>query len=839
MRAPLSWLRDFAPFGDDIDQLSEALSNLGLVVEGVDRAEVGFTGVVVARILDVRPHPSADRVRLVDVDAGDGKPLQVGCGGSNLHEGDLVAFATVGAVLPGGFEISRRKLRGEWSNGMICSVEELDTNGDLGLTPPVGDKPILVLPPDIAKVGTALPKALGIDDDVVFDIDVTPNRPDALSMAGIARDLAAALDLPFALPSLDEPAISKGLPDVSIRVEAPELCPSMTGTVVDQLPRGSSPSRVARRLALAGMRPISAVVDATNYVMLEVGQPVHAYDLDRLPGRGLEVRRGRKGEKLITLDDNTRKLTEDDCVIADAKGEAVGLAGIMGGASSEVTDKTETVLLEAAWFSPLAVAATGNRLGLHSEARARFERGVDPDAWSRAVAVFVSLLPGCRRGPTQDVRSKKHLPAPAHIELRTARVNAILGTSLDEKTIAGHLRSIDFTVRSGGTKGVLEVTVPSWRPDTSREIDLIEEVARLHGYAKIERRVPEGGRAGVGFTQRQRSRRAVRQVLVGAGLAEAWTTTFLAPEDLGNVELETKPVVVANPLDQSESVLRPTLLPGLLKAIRYNETRQLPDVRLFEVGRVFVSPKAKDPLGLTTVDITELGLGPRSGDLPVERERIAGIVAGAGADGRLAAHLWSVLAGGLRIDSASLVAGALPGLHGGRSARIVGPEGESVGVVGEVEPDVASRFGLSGRIGYFEVDLDALIGLPRRTSAAPAVSRYPASDIDLAFVVPEKVPAARVETCLTAAGGELLESVRLFDVYRRSASAGAGAKQPDAKQSDGGAGGVAQPQAATRSLAYRLRFRADDRTLTDKEVAAVRERCIEAVTSEFGASLRG
>ncbi len=610
---PLSWLRDFAPFDGTAAELGDALSNLGLVVDGISEVGHGLDGVVVARIEDVRAHPDADRIRLVDVDAGTGNPLQIVCGASNLHVGDLVALASVGTTLPGGVEIARRKMRGQWSEGMISASDELDPSGELGLPGATADREILVLPPGVAEPGRPLAAALDIQPDVVFDLDVTPNRPDALCMAGVARDLAAALGLPFSFPDPGAlPAAEPELAAASLRVDAPELCPRLTATVVTNLPQGPAPPWLARRLALAGMRPISAVVDATNYVMLDLGQPVHAYDLDRLPGRGLLVRGGRPGETMVTLDDIERPLDPEDCVIADAEGGAVGIGGIMGGASSEVSAATTTVLLEAAWFAPQAIARTGNRLGLTSEARARFERGVDPAVAARAAARFVSLLPGCRRGVTDDVVSPAHLPVPAAVALRTDRVNAILGTTLDDATVAGYLRPLGFEVTAAGA-GVADVIVPSWRPDTEREIDVIEEVARLHGYARIERTLPPGIRTGGGLTRRQQQRRGLRDVLAGAGLSEAWTTTFLAPDDLARAELTATPVEVANPLDQAESILRPSLMPGLLKAVHHNAARQLGDVRLFEVGRVFLAPGAGGRM------VTARAQWPRAGRVPGDR----------------------------------------------------------------------------------------------------------------------------------------------------------------------------------------------------------------------------
>ncbi|MGH9125704.1 MAG: phenylalanine--tRNA ligase subunit beta [Acidimicrobiales bacterium] len=796
MRVPLSWLREFAPIDGAIEDLAAVFSNLGLVVDGVEVIGDGLEGVVVARVLALRPHSGADRVQLVDVDPGDGGPRQIVCGAFNMSVGDLVPLATLGTVMPSGMEISRRRVRGEWSNGMLCSGVELGLTSDAA--------GIMVLPPGAAEPGTALRDALGLDVDVVFDLDVTPNRPDALSVAGVARDLAAAFGVPFRLPEPSVP-VDRSLARTHVEVVDGDLCPRFTATVIDGVAIGPSPSWMAERLTRCGMRPINNVVDVSNYVMLELGQPNHAYDLDRLPGGTLGVRRARPGESLVTLDDVERVLEIDDCLIVDGQDTPVGIAGIMGGASSEISATTSTVLLEAAYFDPMAVARTGKRLGLHTEARSRFERGVDPGIADRAVSRFATLLalstPGSqvRAGPTTDVVAPDYLPRPLPVTVRTARVNDILGTSLSDADIAGLLGPIGFDTRVGDD-GVLLVTIPTWRPDSAREIDVIEEVARLHGYRNIERTLPPGVRSGGGLAPYQRQRRQVRDILAGAGLSEAWTTTFLGPGDLERAGLPGDAVEVENPLDRSESLLRTSLIPGLLKAVRFNVDRQIPDVRLFEMGHVFLPPPAD-------------AVPP----LPVEREDIAIVVAGAGAGAEVVTRMWAVLAAALRLDGVELVATAVTGLHPTRSARIiVADTGQQLGAVGEIDPDSVTAYGLSGRVGVVVLSLPDLLGAPRRDSQAQPVSRFPASDVDLAFVVSDAVPAAALAATLRRAGGDLVETVALFDVFR-GASVGQG----------------------RRSLAYHVRLRALDRTLTEADVAAARGAMIETASSAHGAQLRG
>jgi phenylalanyl-tRNA synthetase beta chain len=863
MLVPLSWLAELVPLGVDptdataLRALAEVLNGLGLVVEHVEQVPGGPKGVVLARVLEIRAIEGLDRVRLAVVDAGEAEPLEVACGAWNFAVGDVVPLATIGTRLPDGRAIDRRRLRGVVSNGMLCSPIEVglgqDADGLLVLASTgAGDAP---LPPGMV-LGAPLEDFLCLHPDAVFDLAIEANRPDCLCIAGVARDLGAKSGLPLALP---EPELSESGPPASelasVAIRAPQLCDRLTARVLTGVQVAPSTGLVARRLRLAGLRPVNSVVDASNYAMLELGQPTHPYDLDRLGGAGIVARAARPGEVLATLDgtrhalgvsdDRAGRRTEvEECVIADARDHPVGLAGIMGGEESEITDSTTRVLLEAALFEPLAVGRAAQRRNLRTDASIRFWRGVDPLGVERASARVCELIVQSARSAgleppavapgLLDATARRF--EPRRVVLRTARVNALLGTALDVAAITSHLEPLGFAVeratdggsrpdggdgdgrdggdgdgrdgRDGAVKdATLIVTVPSFRPDTTREVDVTEEVARLHGYEHIaptERRSPSVGR----LSRRQSERRQLCRLAASLGAYEAWTASLVDPQEQRRAVGGAALVPLANPMAREESVLRAHLLPGLLEAVRYNVGRRNVSVRLFEVGRVF---SAQD------------------GDQPVEREQLAIVFADELDDARSAVHAWRFIAEGIGLDTAEVVlrqpadaADVLAiGAHPTRSASIVArapvAAAGAAGVVGEVDPQVLDAFDLRDRrVGWLLLDLEALLALPRRPLLAPRLSRQPPSDIDLAFSLPDEVTAAELGDVLLRSAGEWCEWVRLIDVYR----------------------GPGLPE-GTRSLAYRLRFRAPDHTLTDAEVGEVRARCIAAAEGELAAVLRG
>lgn len=785
MRIPVSWLRELAPVEAPLEELMAALSELGLPVESVTPIGDDLTGVVIAKVVEIDSIKGADRIRRIMVDTGAVEPTQVVCGAWNFDVGAVVPFATVGTVLPGDFKIGTRKMKGVESSGMICASDELGLPG--------GDHAgIMVLPADL-PIGADFADAMGITPDVVLEIEVNPNRPDAMSVAGVARDVAAHFGVPFRLPA---PAINAGGPADPVTVEVLDTaaCPRLHARVVRGISVGPSPQWIQHRLALAGMRPINNVVDSSNYVMLELGQPNHAYDLAKLPGRGLRVRMAHDGETLVTLDGVERHLSATDLLICDAHDTPVGIAGVMGGESSEVSATTTDVLLEAADFDPLTISWTSKRLALRSEASARFEKGIDSGGIDRAVARFVELLAESGAEATATaVDAGPGRPAPAPVRVRTDRVNALLGTDLADRRIQELLDPIGFTTSVVGT-GQLDVTIPTWRPDSAAEVDVVEEVARMHGYSAIGRTVPTSTLTG-GLDDHQRGRRQVRRIVLGAGASEAWTSTFVAPAEMARCGLDpAQALVVANPLVADESLLRTSLLPGLLRSIAYNASHRELGVWLFEIGDVFRRPAAGEPL-------------------PDEREMFA--VALGGGDAADAVSVWDVLIGGLLVGDARIEAATAPGLHPTRTARLL-VEGRAVGWVGEVDPAVLEASSIPERVGWLEVDLGALLAAPHGPGQLRPVSRYPSSDVDLSFEVDDTTPAGDVLATLRGAGVDVVVDVALFDVYRG-----------------------ATETAGRRSLTFRVRLQASDRTLTDDELAAARQSLIAAVEDAHPATLRG
>ncbi len=787
MKILLSWLNDYGDFGDPTDpaavrRVTDALTSLGLEVDSVTTVGETVPGVVTARVLRLVQHPDAAKVQRVYVDAGDGVERHVWCGAFNMAVGDVVPLATLGTTMPNGMTIERRGILGIDSEGMLCSASELGLGDD--------HSGIRVLPSDV-PLGRPYGEALGITLDVLIDADVTRNRPDCWGYVGIARDLAAKLGVEFRPPT-PELTVTGEHRVAPVDIIDGDRCARFTSTVISGVEVKASAEWMARRLTAAGMRPISNVVDVSNYVMLELNQPNHAYDVESLGGGGFRIRLARDGERLTTLDGEERTFGPDDLFICDADDVPIGLGGIMGGLDTEINDSTTTVALEMAWFSLVGIGQTVTRTNLRSEASARFERGVDPYGMPTAIARFVELLSEtCPdlvvHAGAVDARSE-HLPVEHRsVDVRIAAVNRILGTDLSADDLPALLDPIGYTVSGAGD--TRSVVLPTWRLDSTDEVDVIEEVARHHGYDRIGKTVPKSVVHGE-LSVRQRRRRLVREVLLGLGISEAMPNPFLAPDTLAKAGLSADALHITNPLVAEESVLRTSLRPGLLRSVAYNESHRRPGVALFEIGHVYP---------------------PAEGELPGEYEALTVVLAGRQAPDAVAVwrEIAAALGTGARLDQSKVPAG----LHGTRSATLQAGR-DPLGAVGEVAPDVLEAFEVTERVAILELDLDQILDREPKPTQWKSTSRSPSSDLDLSFVVPNDIPAERVEKAVRQGAGNLLVDVDLFDVYRGERAA-----------------------EGTRSLAYRVRLQAADRNLTDADIADVR-RGVEAATTKLGAQLR-
>lgn len=787
MKILLSWLNDYGDLGDPADpdavqRVADTLTSLGLEVDSITAVGETVPGVITARVVRLVQHPDASKVQRVYVDAGDGVERHVWCGAFNMAEGDIVPLATLGTTMPNGMTIERRGILGIDSEGMLCSAHELGLGDD--------HAGIRILPPDVS-LGRPYGEALGVRPDVLIDVDVTRNRPDCWGYVGIARDVAAKLGVEFRppTPTLSVTGDERVAP---VDIVDGDRCARFTSTVISGIEVAPSAAWMGQRLTAAGMRPISNVVDVSNYVMLELNQPNHAYDLDTLGGGGFRIRLARDGEQLTTLDGDERTFGSDDLFICDANDIPIGVGGIMGGLDTEISDATTTIALEMAWFSPIGVGQTVTRTNLRSEASVRFERGVDPYGMPQAIARFVELLAEtCPslvvHAGAVDARSDTLPALDRSTSVRISAVNRVLGTDLRADDLAPLLDPIGYTVT--GTGDTRTVTLPTWRLDSTEEIDVIEEVARHYGYDRIGKTVPKSVVHGE-LSLRQHRRRLTRQVLLGLGISEAMPNPFLAPDTLTKAGLPDEALRITNPLVAEESVLRTSLRPGLLRAIAYNESHRRTGVALFEIGHVYP---------------------PAEGELPAEYEALTVVLAGEAAPAAVAVwrELAAALGTGARLDQTQVPAG----LHATRSATLQAGR-EPLGAIGEVAPDVLAAFEVTERVAILELDLDQILDRSPKPTQWKPTSRYPSSDLDLSFVVPDDIPAEKVEKAVRQGAGKLLVDLDLFDVYRGVRAA-----------------------AGTRSLAYRVRLQAADRNLTDQDVADVR-RGVETATTKLGAQLR-
>ena len=801
MRVPLSWLHDHCAPDLEPAALAERLDLTGTKVErihhhGVERLE----HFVVGRVLEAERHPDADRLTVCRVDVGGGETAGIVCGAPNVAAGQTVAVARPGAVMPDGTELGRARLRGVESEGMILAEDELGIGPD--------HAGIMVLDAGL-EPGRALLEVLPIAT-TVLELEITPNRPDCLGLYGIAREVHAATGGPLGAPPWAEDPGTEGAVDgVEVSVECPDLCPRFTARAFSDVTVGPSPPWLRARLTAAGQRPISNVVDITNYVMLLTGQPLHAFDLDRVAGGRLVVRRAHDGEPIETLDGETRRLDEDTVMICDDDGPT-SIAGVMGGARSEVSDSTTTVLLEVATWDGPNIQRTSTRLGLRSEASARFEKQLQPEQALEALAVATRLMADLCGATLAPGTIDEGGPGPeaARVRLRDARVEALLGAPVPAARSEEILGALGFAVEPGA--GELTAVVPHWRRgDVSQEVDLIEEVARIDGLERLPATIPSRAGAG-GLSPQQRARRRVEDVLAGQGLSEAVGWSFTAPETVNRLRVSAEDprhrrVAVANPMSEEQSVLRTTVLGSLLDVARHNAAHGRSAVRLFETGGVYAAGAA--------------------GELPDERRRLGVLLTGpaspaswraptgAPADLFAAKGVLAGLLDGLGI-AWTVESGAEPFLHPGRAATVL-LGGAPVGWLGEVHPLVARDWDLEGAAA-FEVDLDVLTAAAvARARAFVDVTTFPAVREDLAVVVSDDIAAGDVVAAVRQVGGETLRRAEVFDVYRGEQV---------------GEGRV--------SLALALEFRAPDRTLTDADVAERRQAIAAHLRATLGGELR-
>ncbi|MFE2052898.1 phenylalanine--tRNA ligase subunit beta [Streptomyces sp. NPDC059459] len=836
MRVPLSWLREYVdlPATQTGRDVQAKLISAGLEVETVEHLGADLKGpLVVGQVLTIEELEGFKKpIRFCTVDVGQangtGEPQEIVCGARNFSVGDKVVVVLPGATLPGGFSISARKTYGKTSHGMICSGDELGMGDD-------GSHGIIVLPPE-TEVGKDAIELLELVDEVL-DIAVTANRGDCLSIRGVARETAIAYGLPLRDPALlDVPAPNAyGYP---VKIADPTGCDRFTARTVTGLSaEARSPLWLQRRLQKVGMRPISLAVDVTNYVMMELGQPLHAYDRSLVQGT-IGVRRAEEGEKIVTLDGVERKLHAEDLVITDDRGP-IGLAGVMGGANTEIADHGDTesatsdVVIEAAHFDQVAIARTARRHKLSSEASRRFERGVDPQAAAAAAQRTVDLLVLLAGGTAESgVTELSAPPVPHTISVPADHPDKVAGVTYGRETVVRRLQEVGCDVYG---QDELIVTVPSWRPDLADPNDLAEEVIRLEGYENLPATLPRPS-AGRGLTARQRLHRRVGRALAGAGYVEAPNYPFVSERVFDQLGLDAddparRVVKLVNPLSDEEPALRTSLLPGLLGALRRNDGRGSHDLALFETGLVFHPRDGRRVAVNLPVDRRPDAddLAALDAALPDQPRHVAVVLAGAREQagwwgkGRPADWADAVEAARTVAREAGAELGTRKGQYGpwhpGRCAELTltvdGAE-RVVGHAGELHPRVLKTLGLPARSCAMELDLDAVQRAGDDTPQAPGISTFPVATQDVALVVDAFVPAADVEAALREGAGELLESIRLFDVYDNAEQLGEGRK----------------------SLAYALRFRAQDRTLTVDEASAARDAAVALAGERVGAVLR-
>jgi phenylalanyl-tRNA synthetase beta chain len=814
MKLPMSWLREWVELDASPEQVADALTTRGFYVEGVEQHGRRYPGIVVARVLEAAKHPNADKLTLCRVDGGAGE-LRIVCGAPNVKAGMLVPLAGVGTRMPGGLVIKAAKIRGEESQGMLCSARELmiseDHQGILDLQAHLPGAPLVPGKP----LDAYLP-----EPDFVLEVEIPFNRPDGMGVLGLAREVKAALARRWSewarARFAAQPASAPARVTFDLEVADPAECPDYLAQLVEGVRVGPSPPWLARKLEAVGQRSINNIVDLTNLVLFEFAQPLHAFDASRLEGGAIRVRRAKPGEKLVTLDGRPRELTPEVLVIAD-RSKPVALAGLMGGADSEVTEATTTILLECAAFQPARVRRGARSLELATEASKRYERGVDPGVGMAAAARFLTLLVELCPGAKLGAWRRRHVePQPRSLSLRPTRCERLIGLPFGAGRCADLLESLEFKVQRADT---LTVTVPTWRPDCTLEDDLVEEVARANGYEKIPEALLETGGAFATRSARERVERRAREAMLGLGVHEAWCSSLVSePEAAAAARLlgadPAKLVRLVNPMSRESEVLRPNPVPGLLRATAHNLRQGATSVRLFEVGAGFLA--AGEKLPRETLMIAAVLAGPRFRHThdPAPTGPDGAYDPRAEADFLDAKGLWEAWLAEMRVDAPEWRAYAAAGWKSGASAEVaVGTS--CIAWAGRLAQDLLRTWDIEAAVHLFVAPLEPLAGGASAVIRARAPGRFPPVRRDVAFFVPRGTTHASVERTLAGAAGELLRSIELFDVYE----------------------GPGTP-AGMKSLAYALQFQHAERTLTETEVGELQSRMVTAVAQGCGGQLR-
>ena len=795
MKLPLKWLKDYTDISAGPKEYADAMTMSGSKVEGIEILGEEIEKVVVGRITAIEKHPDADRLQVTMVDVGT-ESIQIVTGATNISVNDLIPVALDGSSLPGGKKIKRGKLRGVESCGMMCSISELGVTKEE--YPNAIEDGIFILEGDLVP-GTDIKEVLGMDETII-DFEITSNRPDCFSIVGLARESAATFGTTFRKPEITVKELGDSIEgQVSVDIKAPDLCYRYSARIVKDVKIEPSPKWLRDRLKASGVRPINNIVDITNYVMLEYGQPMHAFDLEYLKGHQIIVRNAEDGEKMQTLDGQDRVLDSSMLVIADGE-KPVAVAGVMGGANSEIIPETRTILFESATFNGISVRLTAKKLGMRTESSSRFEKGLDQenalDALNRAAQLVEELNAGtvCKGiidcNPVKTV--KKSIP------FNPARINALLGTDVSVERMKDIFRMLEIDVdETAGT-----VTAPSFRPDLECEADLAEEVARFYGYNNIKATLLEGKAAVFGSkTWKQKIDQIIRQTMLSCGLSETYTYSFTSPKIFDKINLPEdselrKTVVITNPLGEDFSVMRTTTLPDMLEVLATNYNRRVEEAKLFEVSHVYL-PKSL-PLTELPYEKPVLTIGMYG---KVEFYDVSGIVD----------ELMSVL--GITQYEYEPVKDN-PAFHPGRTAKLI-VRGKECGILGEIHPDVAEKFDAAQRNYIAMIDMEPLADAAVLKPEYKPLPKYPAVTRDIAMLVDDDVLVKQIEQLISAKAGKILEEIRLFDVYK-------GKQVPEGK----------------KSVAYSITFRASDRTLTDEEVGKAMSGILKALSEKLNAQLR-